>query len=111
MAPRWKMATRIFLRRAGASAAYKARESHAGAAPMPNIATADDFRNNLREVMTSSPLEIGRAQHQAGDQAGIRRLRFGGLLVLFGLRRRERFRNRVQRLGRRIAEQNLPGGG
>src|SRR5689334_21430922 len=47
-APRWKMATRIFLRRPVPSAANTDRPSQEGAAPTPKIASAEPFRNPRR---------------------------------------------------------------
>src|ERR1700730_4105590 len=66
-APRWKMATRIFLRRSEPSAAYTERDSHVGRAPTPNIASAEPFRKTRREVIENLPsLKIRRADHFSG---------------------------------------------
>src|ERR1700691_246923 len=72
-APRWKIATRIFLRGEGPSAAYRARSSHSGAVPAPTIASAELRTKNLRVVIVSSEsllLEVEGAQRDA-----LRRLR------------------------------------
>src|ERR1700678_3048207 len=54
-APRWKMATRIFLRvsvtEPGADWAYKDRDNHAGMEPTPNIASAEPFRKTRLDAI------------------------------------------------------------
>src|SRR6266852_3391958 len=66
-APRWKMATRIFLR-VPASAAYRARCSQTGTAPTPTMAKPAFLKNILRVDMGDSPpLKVGRAEDEAGD--------------------------------------------
>src|ERR1039458_3499023 len=70
------MATRIFLRGLGASAAYKARCSQSGAAPAPTMARAELRRKMRRFVMDDPPLrlsvllKLGRAQGYAGYARG-----------------------------------------
>src|SRR5881227_343955 len=61
-APRWKIATRIFLRAFGPSAAYRARCNQSGALPTPTIASAEFFRNNRRVLIMS--LHLGFVQHR-----------------------------------------------
>src|SRR5579875_3136780 len=77
------MAMSIFLRSDGESWASRARDSQPGAAPTPNIARAEFFRNNLRVVMflhlfgkphasgarlPSPLLKFRRAERQARNQ-------------------------------------------
>src|SRR5262245_47833380 len=61
------MATNIFLRGEGASAAYSARSSHSGAEPTPTIASAE-FRRKIRRVVivASTFLKLGRAKRHPG---------------------------------------------
>src|SRR5580658_7796105 len=101
MAPRCKMATRIFLRGLGASAAYSARESQAGAVLVPYMARAEDFKNKRRENILLSPLKIRRSNHHSRGQ------RASGAIHAHS------FSDRVQRLLRRVGKQYLPrhGGG
>src|SRR5215472_13472088 len=90
-APRWKTATRTFLRGLGASAAYRARVSQAGAEPAPNAASAELFRKNLRENILL-PLKLRRSDYQPGDESRtcMRSLFSSGLLE-----RRRGFRRNV----------------
>src|SRR4051812_19025002 len=95
-APRWKIATKIFLRGLGASAAYSARDNQPGAAPTPNIANPELLRNKRREVIKLSPLEIRRSEYQAGHESRHR-------LLL-----RQSSLNRFDSLLGGLPEQNLP---
>src|SRR5579862_1730748 len=100
MAPRWRMATRTFFRGLGASAAYTALPSQAGAAPVPNIATADDFKSRRRVSMCLPPLKVRRSHDHSRDQAPARLLRYIGVVV-------EAVGNRIQRLLVQIRGQKL----
>src|SRR5580700_10020369 len=55
-APRWKIATRIFLRTSVESAAYSDRDSHTGMDPTPNIASAEPFKNTRLDGILLLPL-------------------------------------------------------
>src|SRR5260370_18435550 len=66
-APRWKMATKIFLRRSELSSAYTERDNQVGRDPTPNIASAEPFKKTRRDVMKNLPfLKIRRANHFGG---------------------------------------------
>src|SRR5258708_29020793 len=93
------MATRIFLRGAAELSAEAARASQEGAAPMPNIARLEPFRNALLVfiALILSSLKFRTANHQARD--------FGGLIIIA----RKTFRDGGTGLSRRIAEENRPG--
>src|SRR5580700_7062686 len=75
-APRWKIATRIFLRppielvaEPAVSAAKTERDNHAGMAPTPNIASAEPFRKTRLDGIYLLPLlEIRRPNYQRGHQ-------------------------------------------
>src|SRR5579871_6529536 len=69
-APRWKTATRIFLRRAPVPAAKTDLESHAGIEPVPKMARADPFRNARLDAIHSPSLKIRGTDHQSRHQAG-----------------------------------------
>src|ERR1700719_3310020 len=80
-APRWKMATSIFLRPAAESAAKAERDSHAGMAPTPNIARAEPFRNTRLDGILWLPLlKIGRSNHQRCHQRRVLLLVFKSLV-------------------------------
>src|SRR5579871_5251190 len=89
-APRWKIAMRTFLRRAGEAPAYTARPNQAGAAPTPKIASAELFRNKRLDCIvdlnsaqsSSAALEFRRSQHQARQQRRSGLFRPFGLLLL-----------------------------
>src|SRR5271170_3982697 len=100
------MATRTFLRGLGASAAYSARDSHAGVEPMPTIAMAELFRKIRRFILRTplASLKVGRSDHQPGHQS-----RRGCAWVLF-LLVEQRPRDRIPGLLGRIGEQNLARG-
>src|SRR5277367_1901842 len=98
-APRWKIATRIFLRRPGPSAAYTDLDSQPGIEPTPKMAQAVPFRNARREAIKSPSLKIRRADHQPGNQPGCLLFLLRQSLLDAGLRL-WRSRTAQQRLGR-----------
>src|ERR1700730_12277473 len=69
-APRWKIATRIFLRAPGASAAYSARSSHNGAEPAPTMASAE-LRRKKRRLVISMFLKLRGTQGDVSRQSSI----------------------------------------
>src|SRR6185312_2588441 len=68
-APRWKIATRTFLRPPCCSAAKAARWSQSGAEPVPAIAIAELRRKILRETFIHQlpALKIRRPERKPGN--------------------------------------------
>src|SRR5579875_3204297 len=106
------MTINIFLRSDGASLAYSARPSQAGADPTPNIASAEFFKNTLRVFISLllMPLKLRRTDHQSGNQTVLLRRR--GIAVpcelLLEIRILQRLFNRRFGLVTRIFIQNRP---